>query len=287
VSPAEAQGSGGDAFRPAEAQGSTVTGLLTTPDGWPITGGTLTAVDVTGVQRSRVASGSDGRFVLDGLSAGPYTVIVAAPGHEPMARSVAVGGNTTALGVLELARAGGAVLPAPGTWTIDPVHSSIQATALHLGMGRIHGRLRMFSGQVQVADPLENSSVEIVIDPVAVQTDDDMRDDHLRSPDFLDVAVYPEIRWKSEGLRKRDATHWVVDGMLTLKGVSAPVPLQVEYLGTNPDPWGGVRCAFTATADVTRDAFEMSWNQSILAGLLAIGRTLRIEIDIEAVQQAR
>jgi len=263
---------------------SALTGLLTTPDGWPITGGTLTAVDATGVQRARVASGSDGRFLLDGLPAGPYTVIVAAPGHEPVARSVAVTEATTALGVLELARAGGGVLPAPGTWTIDPVHSSIRATALHLGMGRIHGRLRSFSGQVQVADPLENSSVEVVIDPDAVLTDDETRDGHLRSPDFLDVGAYPEIRYKSDGLRKLDATHWVVDGVLTLKGVSAAVPLQVEYLGTGPDLWGGVRCAFTATADVTRDAFEMSWNQSVLAGLLAIGRTLRIEIDIEAVQ---
>lgn len=261
-----------------------VTGLLTTPDGWPVPGGTLTAVDAGGVQRGRVASGADGRFVLDGLAPGPYTLIVAAPGHQPVARSVAVAAVTVALGVLELARAGGAVLPAPGTWTIDPVHSSIRATALHLGMGRIHGRLRRFSGQVQIADPLENSSVEVVIDPDAVQTDDDTRDGHLRSPDFLDVGVHPEIRYKSDGLRRTDPTHWVVDGVLTLKGVSAAVPLQVEYLGTGPDPWGGVRTAFTATAEVSRDAFEMSWNQSVLAGLLTVGRTLRIDIDIEAVR---
>jgi polyisoprenoid-binding protein YceI len=264
---------------------SAVTGLLTTPDGWPISGGTLTAVDATGVQRSRVASGSDGRFVLDGLAPGPYTVIVAAPGHEPQARSVVVSGVAMALGVLELARAGGSVLPAPGTWTIDPRHSSIRATAVHLGLSRINGRLRRFTGQVQVADPLENSSVEVVIDPNAVQTDDEDRDGHLRSPDFLDVAMYPEIRYKSDGLRRIDATHWVVDGVLTLKGVSAAVPLEVEYLGTGPDLWGGIRAGFSAKADVTRDAFEMTWNQSVLAGLLNVGRTLRIEIDIEAVQQ--
>jgi polyisoprenoid-binding protein YceI len=263
---------------------SAVTGLLTTPDGWPVTGGTLTAVDAAGAQRARVSSGADGRFVLDELAPGPYTVIVAAPGHEPVARTVTVGTTTAALGVLQLARAGGAVLPAPGTWSIDPVHSSIHATALHLGMGRIHGRLRTFSGQVQVADPLENSSVEVVIDPSAVHTDDDTRDEHLRSADFLDAQTYPEIRYKSDGLRRVDPTHWVVDGVLTLKGVSASVPLQVEYRGTGPDLWGGVRAAFSATAEVSRDAFEMSWNQSVLAGLLAIGRTLRIDIDIEAVR---
>ena len=261
-----------------------LTGVLTTADGWPVSGGTLTAVDGSGVQRGRAASGDDGRFALDGLAPGPYTLIVAAPGHEPTARTVAVAGGTTTVGVLELARAGGAVLPAPGTWVIDPVHSSIRATALHLGLGRVHGRLRRFGGQVQIADPLENSSVEVVIDADAVQTDDETRDGHLRSPDFLDVALHPEIRWKSEGLRRLDPTHWVVDGVLTLKGVSAAVPLAVEYRGTAPDPWGGIRAAFTATAEVSRDAFEMSWNQSVLAGLLTVGRTLRIDIDIEAVR---
>ncbi|OLT10501.1 hypothetical protein BJF78_28775 [Pseudonocardia sp. CNS-139] len=263
---------------------SAVTGQLVTPDGWPVDAGRLTAVDATGVQRGRAVSGADGRFVLDGLAAGAYTVIVAAPGHEPVARSVAVGAAATPLGVLELAREGGAVLPAPGTWVIDPVHSSIRATALHLGMSRVHGRMRRFAGQIQVADPLENSSVEVGIDPDGVETDDETRDGHLRSPDFLDVARFPEIRYKSDGLRRVDAAHWVVDGVLTLKDRSAAVPLQVEYRGSGPDLYGGVRAAFAATAELSRDDFAMDWNQSVLAGLLAVGRTLRIDIDIQAVR---
>lgn len=262
-----------------------LTGLLTTPDGWPVVGGTLTAVDGGGAQRSRVASGTDGRFVLDGLAPGAYTVIVAAAGHEPVARTVAVGAApVTALGVVELRRAGEDVLPAPGTWTIDPVHSSVRATAIHMGTTRIHGRLRRFAGTVEVATPLENSSVEVVMDPDGVDTDSPDRDAHLRSPDFLDVARFPEIRYKSDGLRRVDATHWVVDGVLTLKDVSAAVPLDVHYLGTGPDALGNTRAAFTATTDVSRDQFRMSWNQSVLAGLLAIGRTLRIEIDIAAIR---
>jgi polyisoprenoid-binding protein YceI len=264
---------------------SALTGQLTTLDGWPVPGGTLTAVDAGGVQRARGSSGPDGRVVIEGLPAGPYTVIVAAPGHDPLARTVSVGaGPVTALGELQLPRAGGAVLPAPGTWTIDPVHSSIQATALHIGLGRIHGRLRRFSGHVQVADPLENSSVEVLIDPTGVDTAEEMRDEHLRSPDFLDVLRYPEIRYKSDGLRRLDATHWVVEGLLTLKDVSAPVPLRVEYHGTGPGLTGEVRAAFSATTEVSRDDFAIDWNQSVLAGLLTVGRTLRIDIDIQAVR---
>ncbi|NMI01061.1 hypothetical protein HF526_27705 [Pseudonocardia sp. K10HN5] len=261
-----------------------MTGRLTTPDGWPVPGGTLTVIDGTGVQRGRATTRDDGGFVLDGLATGSYTVIVAAAGHEPAARTVVVpAGAPAAMGVVALPRVGGRVLPTPGTWRIDQAHSSIGATALHLGMSRIRGRLRRFSGQIQVADPLENSSVEVLIDPAGVDSDDDARDEHLRSPDFLDVTRFPEIRYKSDGLYRIDPEHWRVDGVLALKGVSAPVSLDVTYRGTGPDLWGGTRAAFSATTELSRDDFAISWNQSVLAGVLAVGRTLRIDIDIQAV----
>ncbi|MBW0103165.1 YceI family protein [Pseudonocardia sp. KRD291] len=262
---------------------SEVYGRLSSPDGWPIVGGTVTVVDATGVQRGRATTRADGGFSVDGLDAGTHTVVAAGPGFEPSARSVAVGPSGAGLGVLELPRAGGEMLPAPGTWRIDPQHSSIQATALHLGMSRIHGRLRRFGGSIVVADPLENSSVEVTIDPSSVDSDDETRDEHLRTPDFLDVAAYPEIGYKSDGLTRLDPRHWRVDGLLTLKGVSGPAALQVTYGGTGPDLWGGTRAAFTATTEISRDDFAIDWNQSVLAGVLAVGRTLRIDIDIQAV----
>lgn len=176
-----------------------VTGVLVTPDGWPVGGGVLTVVDDAGVQRGRAAARADGGFVVDGLGAGTYTVIVAAAGHEPAARTVTVtGAAPAALGLVELPRAGGRVLPAPGTWQIDPVHSSIRATAMHLGLTPVHGRLRRFGGRIQVADPLENSSVEVVIESGSIDTDDETRDAHLRSVDFLDAGDHPEIHFKSD-----------------------------------------------------------------------------------------
>jgi polyisoprenoid-binding protein YceI len=265
--------------------GGAVSGRLTTPDGWPIGMGAVTAVDTAGGQAARAASGDDGHFLLDGLASGSYTLVVTAAGHEPLAKAVTVAdGGISPLGVLALARVGGRVLPAPGTWTIDPQHSSIQATALHLGISRIHGRLRRFVGRIEVADPLEGSSVEVTIDPSGIHTDDADRDAHLRSADFLDVERYPEIRYKSEGLRRIDSEHWVLDGVLTLKDVSAPVPLRVVYGGTGPDLFGQMRAAFSASTEISRDDFAISWNQPVLAGVLAIGRTLRIEIDIQAVR---
>jgi polyisoprenoid-binding protein YceI len=259
-----------------------VAGRLATPDGRPVAG-TLTAVDVVGGQAALTSSGDDGHFLLDGLPAGGYTLVVAAPGRQPRASTVTVADDRiTPLGVLELAPEGGTVLPAPGTWTIDPQHSSIRVSALHLGMSRIHARLPRFTGHIEVADPLEGSSVEVAMDPAAVDSAEPDRDAHLRSPDFLDVARYPEIRYKSEGVRRIDAERFNLDGVLTLKDVSAAVPLHVVYGGTGRDLAGGERAAFSATAEISRDDFAISWNQSVLAGVLAVGRTLRVEIDIQA-----
>jgi polyisoprenoid-binding protein YceI len=260
-----------------------VAGRLATPDGRPIGGATLTAVDDTGGQAARTASGDDGHFLLDGLPTGGYTLVVASPGRQPRASTVTVADDRiTPVGVLELAPEGGVVLPAPGTWTIDPQHSSIRVSALHLGMSRIHVRLRRFAGHIEVADPFEGSSVEVTIDAAALDSDEPDRDGHLRSADFLDVARYPEIRYKSEGMRRIDAERFTLDGVLTLKDVSAPVQLHVGYAGTGPDLAGGTRAAFSASAEITRDDFAISWNQPVLAGTLAVGRTLRVEIDIQA-----
>ncbi|GAA5116258.1 YceI family protein [Pseudonocardia adelaidensis] len=262
--------------------GGAVAGRLATSDGRPLVG-TLTAVDATGGQAARTASGDDGHFLIDGLPAGGYTVVVAAPGRQPRASAVTVADDRiTPLGVLELAPEAGAPLPAPGTWTIDPQHSSIRVSALHLGMSRIHVRLRRFGGHIEVADPFEGSSVEVTIDPAGLDSDEPDRDAHLRSTDFLDVVRYPEIRYKSEGLRRVDAERFTLDGVLTLKDVSAPVPLHVVYGGTGPDLTGGTRAAFSASTEISRDDFAISWNQPVLAGTLAVGRTLRVEIDIQA-----
>jgi polyisoprenoid-binding protein YceI len=204
--------------------GGAVAGRLATPDGRPVAG-TLTAVDTVGGQAARTASGDDGHFLLDGLPAGGYTLVVAAAGHRPRASTVTVADDRiTPLGVLELAPEGGPALPAPGTWTIDPKHSSIRVSALHLGLSRIHARLPRLAGHIEVADPFEGSSVEVTIDPAAVDSTEPDRDAHLRSADFLDVARFPEIRYKSEGLRRVDADRFTLDGVLTLKAVSAAVP---------------------------------------------------------------
>jgi polyisoprenoid-binding protein YceI len=188
------------------------------------------------------------------------------------------------VGTVVLARQGGAELPPPGPWTIDPVHSSVGAVAQHLGISSVHGRFTEFGGRIEIAQDVEKSRVEAVIKASSIDTGNGMRDGHLKTPDFLDVETFPEITFRSTGLEPAGSDRWTVHGELTLHGVVRPVDLDLSYLGTGADPWGGTRAAFRATTELKREDFAMNYNQVVQAGISAIGTTLKVELDIQAVQ---
>lgn len=261
-------------------------GTVVTPDGWPVPHAMVTIVDGAGRQTGRSAVAHDGRFAVKGLRSGTYTVITAAAGHAPHARTRMLNGTGPVdLGRLVLTRLAGTVLPTPGIWHIDPIHSTIAATAVHIGFAKIHGRFRDFAGTVTLADPLEDSSVELIIDAASIDTDNADRDTHLRSPDFLDVAAFPQIRYSGSRPTVLSPETWQLDGELTMKNVTRTVPLHIDYLGTGEGPFGDTRAGFHVTTQLDRDQFGIIWNQSLLAGVFAVGRTLRITIDIETIYQ--
>ncbi|GAA0506663.1 hypothetical protein GCM10011581_41860 [Saccharopolyspora subtropica] len=271
----------------AAAGGGAVTATVRGGDGWPVPEAVLTVIDGTGTQVARVQGDAQGSVVATGLKAGTYTAIVTAVGHEPVARTTLVHEGTAAtLGEVELRRAGGSELPAPGLWRIDPVHSSILVTAKHLGISSIHGRFNEFSGEVHIANPVERSEVVARIVAASVDTANAMRDDHLRGADFLDVEQFPEITFHSTGLRPRGGDRWDLDGELTLCGVTRPVRLDTRFAGVGPDPWGGTRASATATTQLRREDFAITFNQALQTGIAAIGTTLKVEIDIQAVRES-
>jgi polyisoprenoid-binding protein YceI len=213
-----------------------------------------------------------------------YTAIITAPGYGPVAQMALVPGSGSAsLGTVELSRVGDSNLPEPGRWSIDPIHTSIVVTARHFGLASIRGRFNEFSGEIQIATPIERSTVSAEIKSASIDTGNSMRDNHLRSADFLDVEQFPTIAYRSTGLRALDSERWQVEGELTLNGVTKPVPLQLSYLGTGPDQWGGTRAAFHASTDLRRDDFSINYSEVVRAGIAAVGTTLRVEIDVEAV----
>jgi polyisoprenoid-binding protein YceI len=258
-----------------------VTGQTATSDGWPLPGATVTLIGADGHQIGRAVADTNGRFAMPVDANGPATVIVAAAGLDPVARSVALPGHD--LGTIVLQAAGHDRLPSPGTWTIDPAHSIVRATARHLGMSRVEGRFTELSGTVTVTEPIENSHVTVVIEAASIDTGSRDRDTHLRSPDFLDVKQFPTLRYRSSGLTRLSDDHWQLDGGLTIRDITRPVSLDVRYGGSGPDPWGGTRMAATATTQLHRSDYEINWNMGLPGGLTLIGPTLRIELDIQAV----
>ncbi|WP_274914472.1 YceI family protein [Streptomyces sp. WZ-12] len=257
-----------------------------TRDGWAVQHAVLTVTDMTGAQVLRAGADADGAVrSAEPLPAGPYTVIVTAVGYAPVASSAIVtASGRMDVGTIVLARQGGVELPPPGPWTIDPMHSTVAAVAQHLGISSVHGRFTEFSGRIVIAEDVEQSRVEAVINAASIDTGNGMRDGHLRNDDFLDVEVYPQISYRSNGLTPAGPDRWTVHGELSLRGVVRPVDLDLSYLGTGPDPWGGVRAAFRATAELHREDFKMNYNQVVAAGIAAIGTTLKVELDIQAVQ---
>jgi polyisoprenoid-binding protein YceI len=264
-----------------------LTARIRTRDGWAVSHAVVTVTDMTGMQVLRAEADGDGVVrETTALAPGPYTVIVTAVGYAPTASSAIVTASGRAeIGTVTLARQGGTELPPPGPWTIDPAHSSVSAVAQHLGISSVRGRFTEFTGRIEIApDDVAKSRVEAVIRAASLDTGNGMRDNHLRSADFLDIEKYPEITYRSTGLTAVGPDRFTVHGELAMRGVVRPVDLDLAYLSTGSDPWGGTRAAFRATTELRREDFAMNYNQVIQAGVALIGTTLKVELDIQAVQ---
>jgi polyisoprenoid-binding protein YceI len=259
--------------------------LVRSKDGWAVEHAIVTVTDMSGRQVARVLADADGAVVTEPLKPGVYTVVVTAAGYSPIASTaIATASGTADLGTLALSRTGGVELPPPGAWTIDPAHSTIAATAQHLGLSPVHGRFSEFGGRIDIAATAEASTVAAEIRAASIDTGNGMRDDHLRSADFLDVDRHPTIAYRSAGLSATGSGRWTVHGELVLCGITRPVDLDLRYLGTGPDPWGGMRAAFRVVTELHREDFAMNFNQVVQAGISVIGATLKVELDIQAVR---
>jgi polyisoprenoid-binding protein YceI len=259
--------------------------VVRTKDGWAVQHAVVTATDGSGNQVVRAEADDDGTVVTAPLAPGVYTAVVTAVGYTPVASTaIATASGTAELGTIVLARQGGVDLPPPGMWTVDPAHSKIAATAQHLGLSSVQGRFARFRGRIEIGAMAETSRVIAEIDATSIDTGNSTRDTHLRSADFLDVAEHPLISYRSTGLSAAGPDRWTLRGDLTMAGITRAVDLDLTYLGTSPDPWGGLRAAFRATTELHREQFEMNYNQVVQAGISLIGATLKVELDIQAVQ---
>jgi polyisoprenoid-binding protein YceI len=169
-----------------------------------------------------------------------------------------------------------------GTWDLDPVHSTIGFAARHLMVSKVRGRFRSFEAQIVTApDPLQ-SSAAATIDLSSVDTGNEMRDSDLRSGNFFDAARHPAMTYWSTGIRAAGGT-FLVDGELTIRGVTRPITLTVEVNGFGPDPYGGTRAGFSASGELGRTEYGISFNPPGPGGGAMVSEKIEIEIEIEAV----
>ena len=172
-------------------------------------------------------------------------------------------------------------------WEIDSSHSGIHFSVRHLVIAKVRGQFARWTGTVQVPDgDVSKASVEVVIDATSIDTGVADRDTHLKSADFFDVAKYPELVFKSNGVEAQDGDRLKLLGSLTIKDVTREVALDVERHGEVKDPWGNQRAAFSAKTSINRGDFGLTWNQALETGGVMVGDTIQIEIEIEAVKQA-
>ena len=176
----------------------------------------------------------------------------------------------------------GVPLPAPGTWDIDPGHTDLAFIGRHFMVTRVRGRFTDVSGAVTIAENMSDSTVDVVIGMASVESGNPGRDDHLRSPDLFDVERFPQATFRSVRVDWRGG-RGIVEGDLTVHGVTRRVPLEVSFEGQVRDPWGGDRAIFSASTTVDREDFGISWNVALEAGGVLVSKEIRIEIEIETV----
>jgi polyisoprenoid-binding protein YceI len=180
----------------------------------------------------------------------------------------------------------GRQVPEPGTWAIDPSHASFEFVARHL-MAKVRGSFPGVSGVATVAEVPEESTLEIEIDTTTIDTKDSNRDAHLRSNDFFGVEDHPTISFRSTAVRPDEGENeWKVDGNLTIKGVTRPVTVDVEFLGAGIDPWGNQRIGFSGVVpEVNREDWGLTWNTPLETGGFLLSRSVRLEIEAELIKK--
>jgi len=171
-----------------------------------------------------------------------------------------------------------------GTWKADPVHSEIAFSVRHLMVSNTRGRFTSYEVTIITSEDPRGSSVAATIDLASIDTGNEPRDNHLRSADYFEVEKYPTMSYRSTGILRTDGG-WVIEGELTLHGVTRQVPLAVEVNGFGPDPWGGQRVGFSATAQISRRDFGIDISIPMDRGGVVVGDKVSISLEIEAVLQ--
>ena len=171
-------------------------------------------------------------------------------------------------------------------WEIDPTHSTAMFSVRHAMISTVRGHFNVISGTLHIDEQNPaNSSVDAQADASTIDTRDERRDGHLKSPDFFDAAQYPTITFKSTKVEPTGGNEYNVTGDLTMHGVTKPVTFKAEYSGQGKDAYGMLRAGLSAKARVNREDWGLTWNAALEAGGVMVSKEVNIEIDLESLSK--
>ncbi|MFN2196432.1 MAG: YceI family protein [Anaerolineales bacterium] len=172
------------------------------------------------------------------------------------------------------------------SWQIDNAHSEINFTVRHMMIAKVRGQFEQFSGTVEF-DPEqpENTTVDVQIASTSINTREQNRDNHLRSPDFLNAEEYPYLTFKSTAVKLTGENTAHLTGDLTIQDVTRSVTLEVTYAGMAKSPWGTTSAGFSAETTINREDWGLTWNQALETGGFLVGKEIEINVEIELVKQ--
>jgi len=179
----------------------------------------------------------------------------------------------------------GVTIPAPGTFDLDPAHTRIGFSARHMMVSKVRGRFGEFTGSITVADDPFQSTAEAVIKTASLDTGNADREAHLIGDDFLNVEKFPELTFRSTRVTGRQGHRFTVIGDLTIKDITREVELTLDLEGVGNSPWGKQVMGFTLSTEINREDFGMTWNVAVEGGGVLVSKTVKIEIEGEAVRR--
>ncbi|MDG4803953.1 YceI family protein [Micromonospora sp. WMMD980] len=179
----------------------------------------------------------------------------------------------------------GLTIPAPGTYLLDASHKRVGFVGRHMMVSKVRGDFADATATITVTEDPMHSTVTASIQAASITTAQADRDAHLRSPEFLDVEKFPTLEFRSTGVKSREGNEFVLSGELTIKDVTRPVDLEVEFEGVGRSPFGEDIFGFSAHTEIDREDFGLTWNVALETGGVLVGRKVKIEIEGEAIRQ--
>lgn len=172
-------------------------------------------------------------------------------------------------------------------WVIDPSHSNIGFKVKHLMISTVSGEFGSYSGAlIAEGDSFEAASVEFSADVNSISTGNEQRDGHLKSPDFFDAENHPAISFKSNGFSKKGENEFEMTGDLSIRGLSKPVKLAVEFAGIVQDPYGNTKAGFSINGKINRKDFGLAWSAVTEAGSVVVGEEVRLVMEVQLLKEA-